>query len=150
MELVERETLRRAALHCGPQAFEGIGLHLGCVALLAAVVGSDNEEIVAVPPAGHSRVGVFPGGGLVDEHETSVDRDALGLVDGGGVAVGQVTVRGVVERDHQPLVLVGDGDDVLTVDVGAIDVARLVVGRRLVDAFVVQVGVDRRVGVTGA
>ena len=73
LELVEREVLRRAALHCGPQAVERIGLHLGCVALLAAAVGCDDEEIVAVPPAGQGGVGVFPGGGVVEEHEAAVD-----------------------------------------------------------------------------
>jgi hypothetical protein len=108
-QLVECEALRRAALHCGPQAMEGIGLRFGCVALLATAVASNHEEIVAVPPAGHSGVGVFPGGGLVDEHEAAVDCGPLGLVDGGGISVGQVTVRGVPERDHQPLIVVGEG-----------------------------------------
>lgn len=56
MEFIKGEALRRPALHCGPQAVEGIGLHFGCVALLAAAVGCDDEEVVAVSPARHGGV----------------------------------------------------------------------------------------------
>jgi hypothetical protein len=44
----------------GPQAAEGIRLYPGCVALLAAPVSCDDEEVVAMPPARDGGVGVFP------------------------------------------------------------------------------------------
>ncbi len=120
VDLVECEALRRAAPDCGSQFVEGIGLYLGCVAFFAAVIGCHDEQVGAMPPAGHRGVGVLPGNGVVDEHEATVDGGALGLVDGGGITVRQVTARGEVERDHQP-VTAADDDDLPLVDVDAVD-----------------------------
>jgi hypothetical protein len=39
----------------------------------------------------------------------------------GGISVGQTAVRNVPKRDHQPLIVVGESDDVPAVDVDAVD-----------------------------
>ena len=51
-----------------------------------------------MPSAGEGGVGVFAGEGVVGEDEAAVDGGALGLVDRGGVAVGEVAGVGVRER----------------------------------------------------
>lgn len=73
---------RRAST--GSQAISG-----GVGDLGSGLVGGD-EENVALPASAHRGVDRFSGRAVVDEDQGVVGGGALGLVDGHGVAVGEV------------------------------------------------------------
>jgi len=66
---------------------------------------------VSLSPSGQGGVGVLAGAGVVEEHEAPVDGDALGVVNRGGVAVGEVSGLEVGERDGELFALVGSDDE---------------------------------------
>ena len=59
----------------------------------------DQVELVPVASAGQARVAELDAEGVVAEHERAVARHPLRLMDGGGIAVGDVAVVDVAGRD---------------------------------------------------
>jgi len=74
-----------------------VGFNLGGGALVSFHFERSEVQVVATPPAGQCCVGVLAGDRLLHEDEAPVDRGALSLVDGGGVAVREVAACGGVE-----------------------------------------------------
>ena len=83
--------------------------------------GVDDVEVVAEPASGHADVAELSVEGVVAEQQRPVTREALGLVGGGRVAVGEVPgvevrggdgghVAGVEPHGEGPLVGVEGGD----------------------------------------
>lgn len=131
--LIQRKLLSDHSSDRRPQPFLGVGIDLGTMTDVGTRVVVGDVEVVATAAAGHRRVGVLAAHRLVDEDEAAVDGRALRLVDRCGIAVGQV-LGGVVERDGEPPLFVGDdverplaGVDTDDRAAGAVEDANLVV-----------------------
>ena len=81
----------------------------GGVADLVSPVGHSGVEVVADAASGEGGIEVGAADGVVGEDEGAVDGGALGLVDGGGLAVRQ-PLLGVGEGDAHGAELVDDGE----------------------------------------
>jgi hypothetical protein len=66
-------------------------------AVVLVIVGGGEVQVVRFDAAGEAGVAAFPVEGVVGEDESLVEGGALGLVERGGVAVGEVSGLGEVK-----------------------------------------------------
>jgi len=130
-EVVESEALGAAASDGHSKPVERISVCFASVAFLDPVVLGRDVEVVAVASSRECGVGVLAGGGVVGEDEAAVDGGALGLVDGGGVPVGEVPAGQVLEGDRAVVAALGDDHEVFAFEDYPAALERLEAGDQL-------------------